>query len=314
MAAAAARALDLERDPAAVRAAHDRLDVGLAGAQAGEPADALEAGAARDAHADRAALAVTQPERARNRGRRRRPCPRTRGVGPRLSGFRCRGPSSVIRPTLESFFMVWDMDVDRVGRSAKREARPRSPEGEWELQMRKCGHGWGVVGAPRRCKTACRAEVIEGFQRRPGGRHAEVDRAARAQSPRATWCCATARRWARIANGAHRTARSHPARRIATRCARWTRATARGALSSSVRVKVPKQAEKLGPPAPTTNDAPPIAPVTSVQPAPAPTPNPNPTPDRNPGADTDRNADAVAHRRRRRRRPRPRLLPPRRPR
>src|SRR5918997_4579353 len=48
-----------------------------------------------------------------------------------------------------------------------------------------------------------------------------------------------------------------------------------GALSSSVRVKIPKVKEKLGPPAPTTNDSPPIAPVTSVQPSPAPTPNPD---------------------------------------
>src|SRR4051794_16798414 len=62
--AAAARALDLRRDPAPVRALDGDLDVGLAGAQAGEAADALEARARDDLDADRAALAVAQAERA----------------------------------------------------------------------------------------------------------------------------------------------------------------------------------------------------------------------------------------------------------
>src|SRR6478736_1596509 len=47
---------------AAVRAAHGGLDVAEAGAQAGEAADALEAGAGADAHADGPALAVAQAE------------------------------------------------------------------------------------------------------------------------------------------------------------------------------------------------------------------------------------------------------------
>jgi uncharacterized protein (DUF1800 family) len=55
-----------------------------------------------------------------------------------------------------------------------------------------------------------------------------------------------------------------------------------GALSSSVRVKVPKVAEKLGPPAPTTNAVEPIATVTptplgSTQPTPTPTATPTAT-------------------------------------
>src|SRR6476620_10713887 len=60
-----------------------------------------------------------------------------------------------------------------------------------------------------------------------------------------------------------------------------------GALSSSVRVKVPKK-EVLGPPAPTTNSSPPIATVTPTpldtkaepepEPTPTPTATPNPTP------------------------------------
>src|SRR5687767_6035174 len=60
--AAAARALDLERDPAAVGALHGRLDPGHALAQAGEARDALEAGAGGDLDADRAPLGVVQAE------------------------------------------------------------------------------------------------------------------------------------------------------------------------------------------------------------------------------------------------------------
>jgi hypothetical protein len=62
--AAAARALDLERDPAAAGPAHGRLDVAQPGAQAGEPGDALEPRAARDGDADDPALGVAQAERA----------------------------------------------------------------------------------------------------------------------------------------------------------------------------------------------------------------------------------------------------------
>src|SRR3954449_8017996 len=63
-AAAAARALDERGDPRAVRAAHVGLDAGEPGAQAGEAADALEAGGARDLDGHRAALGVAQAERA----------------------------------------------------------------------------------------------------------------------------------------------------------------------------------------------------------------------------------------------------------
>ena len=47
VAAAAARALDERRDPRTVRAADVGLDAGHPGAQAGEAADALEAGVER---------------------------------------------------------------------------------------------------------------------------------------------------------------------------------------------------------------------------------------------------------------------------
>src|SRR5215218_2719307 len=50
-----------------------------------------------------------------------------------------------------------------------------------------------------------------------------------------------------------------------------------GALSSSVRVKVPKR-EVLGPPAPTTNASPPIATVTPTPLGSPPDPEPVPTP------------------------------------
>src|SRR4051795_3320669 len=62
--AAAARALDERGDPRAVRAPHVGLDAGEPGAQAGEAADALEAGGARDLDGHRAALGVAQAERA----------------------------------------------------------------------------------------------------------------------------------------------------------------------------------------------------------------------------------------------------------
>jgi hypothetical protein len=62
--AAPAGALHHERDPAAVGAAHLGLDVRLAGAQAAEARDPLEAGVARDLDAHRPALAVAQAERA----------------------------------------------------------------------------------------------------------------------------------------------------------------------------------------------------------------------------------------------------------
>src|SRR3954452_20205599 len=62
--AAAARALDERRHPGAVRAAHVGLDAGQPGPQAGEAADALEPGAARDLDRHGAALAVAQAERA----------------------------------------------------------------------------------------------------------------------------------------------------------------------------------------------------------------------------------------------------------
>src|SRR3954454_5406422 len=63
-AAAASRALDERGDPRAVRAPHVGLDAGEPGAQAGEAADALEAGGARDLDGHRAALGVAQAERA----------------------------------------------------------------------------------------------------------------------------------------------------------------------------------------------------------------------------------------------------------
>src|SRR3954467_5013198 len=61
--AAAARALDERGDPRAVRAPHVGLDAGESGAPAGEAADALEAGGARDLDRRRAALGVAQAER-----------------------------------------------------------------------------------------------------------------------------------------------------------------------------------------------------------------------------------------------------------
>jgi hypothetical protein len=60
--AAAARALDLGGDPAAVAALGDDLDVAHAGAQAAEAVDALEAGVAGDLDALDAALGVVEPE------------------------------------------------------------------------------------------------------------------------------------------------------------------------------------------------------------------------------------------------------------
>jgi uncharacterized protein (DUF1800 family) len=79
-----------------------------------------------------------------------------------------------------------------------------------------------------------------------------------------------------------------------------------GALSPSVRVKVPKVAEKPGPPAPTTNDAPPIAPVTSLPQAAAPTatatptatptPTPTATPTPVPGPGPERMSAAMVER------------------
>src|SRR6185503_611489 len=62
VAAAAARALDERGDPRAVRAVDVGLDAGHAGAQAGEAADALEAGVAGDLDGHGAALGVAQPE------------------------------------------------------------------------------------------------------------------------------------------------------------------------------------------------------------------------------------------------------------
>src|SRR3954471_382713 len=61
---AAARALDLRRDPAATGAAHGRLDVAQADAEGGEAGEALEARAARHADGDRAPLGVADAERA----------------------------------------------------------------------------------------------------------------------------------------------------------------------------------------------------------------------------------------------------------
>ena len=63
VAAAAARALDERRDPRAVRAADVGLDAGHPGAQAGEAADALEAGVGGDLDRRGAALGVAQAER-----------------------------------------------------------------------------------------------------------------------------------------------------------------------------------------------------------------------------------------------------------
>src|ERR671918_3022271 len=59
---AAARLLDLGRDPAAVDAAHLDLHAAHADAQAGHPVDPLPAGVAVHVDADGAALGVVQAE------------------------------------------------------------------------------------------------------------------------------------------------------------------------------------------------------------------------------------------------------------
>jgi hypothetical protein len=143
--------------------------------------------------------------------------------------------------------------------------------------MRQLRHGWGVgEGAHRRGQTAVCAAVAEGVQGRLGRRDAEMGRAEEREAE-AYLVLRDGKRLGKTTRTTFTDTKVKPGATYRYSVRALDARNRAGALSSSVRVKVPRK--PAGPPAPSANPSPAIATVAPTSPATTPDDQPaTPTP------------------------------------